>query len=77
MHPPPERGRPELQRALGVSYLFITHNIAVVEFMADRLAVMQAGRIVEQGAAAAVLDNPASPYTRQLLAAVPRVPKAA
>jgi len=64
----------ELQRALGVSYLFITHNIGVVEFMADRVAVMQAGRIVEQGASAEVLQQPREAYTRQLLAAVPRLP---
>jgi len=64
----------ELQRALGVSYLFITHNIGVVEFMADRVAVMQAGRIVELGASTEVLQHPREPYTRQLLAAVPRLP---
>jgi peptide/nickel transport system ATP-binding protein len=63
----------ELQRTLGVSYLFITHNIAVVEFMADRVAVMQGGRIVEQGGTAAVLERPESAYTRELLAAVPRL----
>jgi peptide/nickel transport system ATP-binding protein len=64
----------ELQRSLRVSYLFITHNIAVVEFLADRVAVMQAGRIVEQGDAPAVLSRPTHPYTAQLLAAVPRLP---
>jgi peptide/nickel transport system ATP-binding protein len=63
----------ELQRELGVSYLFITHNIAVVEFLADRVAVMQGGRIVEQGECLQVLARPASEYTRQLLAAVPRL----
>jgi peptide/nickel transport system ATP-binding protein len=63
----------ELQRELGVSYLFITHNIAVVEFLADRVAVMQGGRIVEQGACLEVLAQPAHAYTRQLLAAVPRL----
>ncbi|MBI5717387.1 MAG: oligopeptide ABC transporter ATP-binding protein OppD [Burkholderiales bacterium] len=64
----------ELQRTLGVSYLFITHNIGVVELMADRVAVMQGGRIVEQGACAEVLERPAHAYTRQLLAAVPQLP---
>ncbi|MBL8347786.1 MAG: ABC transporter ATP-binding protein [Rubrivivax sp.] len=64
----------DLQRTLGVSYLFITHNIGVVEFMADRVAVMQGGRIVEQGACADVLGRPSDAYTRQLLAAVPRLP---
>ena len=62
-----------LQRELGVSYLFITHNIAVVEYIADSVAVMRAGRIVEQGAAAEVLSRPQHDYTRTLLAAVPRM----
>ncbi len=63
----------ELQRELGVSYLFITHNIAVVEYIADRVAVMQDGAIVEQGASADVLNRPQQDYTRSLLAAVPRL----
>jgi peptide/nickel transport system ATP-binding protein len=63
----------ELQRELGVSYLFITHNIAVVEYIADFVAVMRAGRIVEQGPCADVLQQPADDYTRSLLAAVPRL----
>ena len=63
----------ELQRELGLAYLFITHNIGVVEYIADEVAVMRAGRIVEQGAAAAVLGAPAHEYTRTLLAAVPRL----
>ena len=63
----------DLQRQLGVAYLFITHNIGVVELMADRVAVMQAGRIVEQGACTDLLERPAHDYTRQLLAAVPRL----
>jgi peptide/nickel transport system ATP-binding protein len=63
----------ELQRELGVSYLFITHNIGVVEYIADEVAVMQAGRIVEQGSAAQVLAHPQHAYTRTLLAAVPRL----
>ena len=63
----------ELQRELGVSYLFITHNIAVVEYIADRVAVMREGRIVEQGDCADVLMRPAEDYTRALLAAVPRM----
>ena len=63
----------ELQRELGVSYLFITHNIGVVEYIADEVAVMQAGRIVEHGTAADVLAHPQHAYTRTLLAAVPRL----
>ena len=63
----------ELQRELGVAYLFITHNIGVVEYIADQVAVMQAGRIVEQGGAEAVLQRPQHAYTQTLLAAVPRM----
>jgi peptide/nickel transport system ATP-binding protein len=63
----------DLQRELGVSYLFITHNIGVVEYIADRVAVMQAGRIEEQGPTDQVLGAPATAYTRALLAAVPRL----
>jgi peptide/nickel transport system ATP-binding protein len=63
----------ELQARLGVSYLFITHNIGVVEYIADRIAVMKAGRIEEQGPCAEVLERPQSAYTRTLLAAVPRL----
>jgi peptide/nickel transport system ATP-binding protein len=62
-----------LQRELGLSYLFITHNIGVVEYIADEVAVMQAGRIVEQGASPRVLGSPSHGYTRTLLAAVPRL----
>ena len=62
-----------LQRELGVSYLFITHNIGVVEYIADRIAVMRAGRIEEQGACDEVLSRPTRDYTRTLLAAVPRL----
>ena len=67
----------ELQRELGVSYLFITHNIGVVEYIADRVAVMRNGAIVEQGACAQVLEQPAAAYTQTLLAAVPRLQSAA
>jgi peptide/nickel transport system ATP-binding protein len=63
----------DLQRELGVSYLFITHNIGVVEYIADRVAVMHAGRIEEQGVCADVLARPTRDYTRTLLAAVPRL----
>ncbi len=63
----------ELQREQGLAYLFITHNLGVVEYIADDIAVMQRGRIVEQGACADVLGRPAQAYTRDLLAAVPRL----
>jgi len=63
----------ELQRELGVSYLFITHNIGVVEYIADHVAVMQKGRIEEAGTTESVLASPQSSYTRTLLAAVPRI----
>ena len=66
----------DLQRELGVSYLFITHNIGVVEYIADHVAVMQDGRIGESGVADAVLRYPRSPYTKTLLAAVPRIQSA-
>ncbi len=63
----------ELQRSRGLSFLFITHNIGVVEYIADEVAVMQAGRIVESGPCDTVLGRPRQAYTRTLLAAVPRV----
>jgi peptide/nickel transport system ATP-binding protein len=62
-----------LQRELGIAYLFITHNIGVVEYLADDVAVMVEGKIVEQGPAEQVLRAPAHEYTRTLLAAVPRL----
>ena len=63
----------ELQREMGLSYLFITHNIGVVSYIADDVAVMQAGCIVEQGACGQVLGAPRHAYTRALLASVPRL----
>jgi peptide/nickel transport system ATP-binding protein len=62
-----------LQRDLGLSYLFITHNIAVVEYLAHEVAVMYLGRIVERGTAEEVLRSPEHPYTQALLAAVPKI----
>ncbi len=61
-----------LQQELGVAYLFITHNIGVVEYLADHVAVMQDGRIVEAGRSAELLSSPREAYTQTLLAAVPR-----
>ena len=63
----------DLQRKHGLSYLFITHDIGVVQHIADRIAVMYLGKIVETGPAAAVLDAPAHPYTRLLMQAVPKI----
>jgi peptide/nickel transport system ATP-binding protein len=63
----------KLQREHGIAYLFITHNIAVVDFLAHDVAVMHQGKIVERGSVDEVLRNPQHPYTKTLLAAVPRV----
>jgi peptide/nickel transport system ATP-binding protein len=62
-----------LQQRLGIAYLFITHNIAVVEFLAHEVAVMYQGKIVEHGRVDRVLGAPDHPYTRELLAAVPTI----
>jgi oligopeptide transport system ATP-binding protein len=61
----------ELQESLGLTYVFIAHDLAVVRLMSDRIAVMQAGKIVETGDAEAVYSEPKHPYTKALLAAVP------
>jgi peptide/nickel transport system ATP-binding protein len=61
----------DLQKELGLTYLFIAHNLAVVNYMAERVAVMAAGRIVEIGPSRAIFEAPAHPYTRALLKAVP------
>ncbi|MGW7693234.1 ATP-binding cassette domain-containing protein [Streptomyces asiaticus] len=62
----------ELQRQHGLTYVFVSHNLAVVQRIADRVAVLRRGRVVECGETAAVLGAPRHPYTRELLAAVPR-----
>ena len=61
----------DLQHDLGLSYLFISHDISVVSYQADEVAVMYLGRIVESGQVEEVLHSPAHPYTRALLSAVP------
>jgi peptide/nickel transport system ATP-binding protein len=60
-----------LREERGISMVYVTHDLAVVAQIADRIAVMYAGRIVEQGVAASVLQNPQHPYTRGLLASIP------
>jgi oligopeptide transport system ATP-binding protein len=62
----------DLQRELGLTYLFITHDLSLVEVIADRAIVMSAGRIVEQGGVEEIFENPREDYTRELLAAIPR-----
>ncbi len=62
-----------LQEKFELSYLFITHNLAVVEYLAHEVCVMYLGRIVERGTATEVLRAPKHPYTRALLSAVPRI----
>ncbi len=62
-----------LQNKLGLAYLFITHNLSVVEFIADDVAVMYLGRIVEQGPVDTILNSPKHPYTQALLSAVPNI----
>jgi peptide/nickel transport system ATP-binding protein len=65
-----------LQRELGLAYLFITHNIAVVEYLAHEVAVMYLGRIVERGTTETVLGAPKHPYTQALMSAVPALDRA-
>ena len=61
----------ELAEKLGVTYLYITHDLAVARYMCDRIAVMYLGKIVEMGPTEEILSNPMHPYTRALLSAVP------
>ncbi|GAB4383111.1 MAG: dipeptide ABC transporter ATP-binding protein [Phycisphaerales bacterium] len=63
----------DLQRDMGMSYLFISHDMGVVHHMCPRIAVMFAGRIVEEGPREQIVHEPRHPYTRKLLSAVPRV----
>jgi peptide/nickel transport system ATP-binding protein len=67
----------DLQQEFGLTYVFISHDLAVVKYMADDILVMNRGEIVERGTAEAIYANPQHPYTRQLLAAIPRGAEAA
>ncbi|MGO4835086.1 ABC transporter ATP-binding protein, partial [Rhizobiaceae sp. 2RAB30] len=62
----------KLQAELGLTLIFISHNLAVVKYLANRIAVMRRGRVVEIATTAALFGNPTHPYTRALLNAVPR-----
>jgi oligopeptide/dipeptide ABC transporter ATP-binding protein len=62
-----------LQSEIGMGVLFITHNLGVVAEVADRVAVMYAGRVVEEGAVEPVFASPRHPYTRALMASIPRI----
>ncbi|HCQ47859.1 MAG TPA: ABC transporter ATP-binding protein, partial [Achromobacter sp.] len=66
----------ELQRERGLGYLFISHNLAVVQHIADEIVVLQGGRVVARGAADQVYFAPKHPYTRQLIGATLAVPEA-
>ena len=66
----------DLQKDLGLSYLFISHDLEVVRYMSDTLLVMNKGQVVEQGNAAEIYAKPQNTYTQTLLAAVPKMPEA-
>ncbi len=62
-----------LQRENGLTYLFITHNLGVVEYLADAVCVMEQGKIVERGTVEDIFDRPEQEYTRRLLSAIPKI----
>jgi peptide/nickel transport system ATP-binding protein len=66
----------DLRTRLGTSFVFVTHDLGVVRLLCDRVLVMKEGRIVEEGETAAVMQQPAHPYTRALVDALPRLPHA-
>jgi peptide/nickel transport system ATP-binding protein len=67
----------DLQDELGLSYVFISHDLAVVRFISDEVLVMKDGRVVEQADAAQILAAPREEYTKRLLGAIPRGYRAA
>ena len=62
----------DLQEEFSLTYLFISHDLAVVKYMSDEILVMNQGEIVERGSSDQIYANPRHPYTKQLLAAIPR-----
>ncbi len=67
----------DLQERLGVAYLFISHDLGVIHHVSDHVLVMKDGRVVESGPVRDIFDAPQHPYTRELLAAIPRLGSAA
>jgi ABC-type oligopeptide transport system ATPase subunit len=67
----------DLQKQLGLTYLFISHNLGVVEYLSDDVLIMQHGKTVEYGPTESIFKNPRSEYTRSLIASVPAMPTAA
>jgi len=61
----------KLQKELGLTYMFISHNLSVIEYMSDRIAVMYVGKIVETGTKVELFENPLHPYTKALFSAIP------
>jgi peptide/nickel transport system ATP-binding protein len=64
----------DLKHEIGMSYLFVSHDLNVVRLLCDRVIVMRTGKIVEEGSTEAVMDQPKSDYTKELLAAIPHPP---
>ena len=62
----------DLQQELGITYLFIAHDLSMVKYISDRIGVMHLGHIVETGTTDEIFDNPVHPYTKSLLSAIPK-----
>lgn len=63
----------DIQKKLSATYLFISHDLRIIKFMSDRIAVMKEGRIVEEGFAQDIYSNPSHPYTRMLISSIPDI----